>query len=65
MERGVLGCYGQVLPLAVDGFQLMDSAVVGVEEITAVRDALNISAFGGWKAYLKSLTLAAANGNRG
>ena len=29
-------------------------------EEAAVQDAVNISAFGGWKAYLKSQTLAAA-----
>jgi allophanate hydrolase len=28
-------------------------------EEVAVQDALNISEFGGWKAYLKSLNLAA------
>ncbi|MEY2616464.1 MAG: hypothetical protein QOH78_2237, partial [Verrucomicrobiota bacterium] len=33
-------------------------------EETAIQDAINISTFGGWKAYLKSQSLAAANGNR-
>jgi allophanate hydrolase len=54
-------------PLTIGMIHLSDGrAVKGFlcEEV-AVQDALNISAFGGWKAYLKSQTLAAANGSRG
>jgi allophanate hydrolase len=53
-------------PLTIGMIHLSDGrAVKGFlcEEV-AVQDALNISAFGGWKAYRKSQTLAAANGNR-
>ena len=53
-------------PLTIGMIHLTDGrAVKGfLCEEAAVQDALNISAFGGWKAYLKSQTLAAANGNR-
>jgi allophanate hydrolase len=53
-------------PLMIGMIHLSDGRAVNgflCEEI-AVQDALNISAFGGWKAYLKSQSLAAANGNR-
>jgi allophanate hydrolase len=54
-------------PLTIGMLHLTDGRTVKgfLCEEAAVQDALNISAFGGWKAYLKSLTLAAANGNRG
>jgi allophanate hydrolase len=48
-------------PLTIGVIHLCDGRTVKgflCEEV-AVQDALNISAFGGWKAYLKSLTLAA------
>jgi allophanate hydrolase len=53
-------------PLTIGTIHLSDGrAVKGfLCEEAAVQDAPNISAFGGWKAYLKSQTLAAANGNR-
>jgi allophanate hydrolase len=53
-------------PLTIGMIHLSDGrAVKGfLCEEAAVQDALNISAFGGWKAYLKSKTFAAANGNR-
>lgn len=53
-------------PLTIGMIHLSDGrAVKGfLCEEAAVQDAVNISTFGGWKAYLKSLTLAAANGNR-
>ncbi len=54
-------------PLTIGTIHLSDGrAVKGfLCEEAAVQDAVNISAFGGWKAYLKSQMLAAANGNRG
>jgi allophanate hydrolase len=53
-------------PLTIGMIHLTDGrAVKGfLCEEAAVQDALNISGFGGWKAYLKSQTLAAGNGNR-
>jgi len=53
-------------PLTIGMIHLSDGrAVKGfLCEEAAVQDALNISAFGGWKAYLKSQTIAATNGNR-
>jgi allophanate hydrolase len=53
-------------PLTIGTIHLTDGrAVKGfLCEEAAVQDALNISGFGGWKAYLKSQTLAAGNGNR-
>ena len=48
-------------PLTIGTVHLSDGRVAKgflCEEI-AVRDALNISEFGGWKAYLKSLTISA------
>lgn len=36
----MLGSYLKVLPPAVIGLQLMHSAIIGVEEVTSVRDAL-------------------------
>jgi allophanate hydrolase len=48
-------------PLTIGMLHLSDGRVVKgflCEEV-AVQDALNISEFGGWKAYLKSLNLAA------
>jgi allophanate hydrolase len=53
-------------PLTIGMIHLSDGrAVKGfLCEEAAVQDAPNISAFGGWKAYRKSQTLAAANGNR-
>jgi allophanate hydrolase len=49
-------------PLTIGMIHLSDGrAVKGfLCEEAAVQDAVNISAFGGWKAYLKSQTLAAA-----
>ena len=49
-------------PLTIGMLHLSDGRVVKgflCEEV-AVQDALNISEFGGWKAYLKSLNLAAS-----
>jgi allophanate hydrolase len=53
-------------PLTIGMIHLSDGRTVKgfLCEEAAVEDAVNISAFGGWKAYLKSQTLAAANGNR-
>jgi allophanate hydrolase len=53
-------------PLTIGMIHLSDGrAVKGfLCEETAIQDAINISTFGGWKAYLKSQSLAAANGNR-
>jgi allophanate hydrolase len=53
-------------PLTIGTIHLSDGrAVKGfLCEEAAVQDALNISAFGGWIAFLKSRMLAAANGNR-
>jgi allophanate hydrolase len=51
-------------PLTIGMLHLSDGRVVKgflCEEV-AVQDALNISEFGGWKAYLKSLNLAASVG---
>ena len=49
-------------PLTIGMIHLSDGRTVKgfLCEEAAVQDALNISAFGGWKAYLKSQTLAAA-----
>jgi allophanate hydrolase len=54
-------------PLTIGMVYLSDGrAVKGfLCEEAAIKDAPNISGFGGWRAYLKSQTLAAANGNRG
>jgi allophanate hydrolase len=54
-------------PLTIGMIHLADGrAVKGfLCEEAALREAMNISTFGGWKAFLKSQTLAAANGNRG
>jgi allophanate hydrolase len=53
-------------PLTIGTIHLSDGRTVKgfLCEEAAVQDALNISAFGGWKAFLKSQMLAAANGNR-
>jgi allophanate hydrolase len=49
-------------PLTIGMIHLSDGRTVKgfLCEEAAVQDAVNISAFGGWKAYLKSQTLAAA-----
>ena len=54
-------------PLTIGLIHLSDGRTVKgflCEEV-AVQDAENISAFGGWKSYLKCQTLAASNGTRG
>jgi allophanate hydrolase len=54
-------------PLTIGMIHLTDGrAVKGfLCEEAAVQDALNISGYGSWKAYLKSQILAGGNGNRG
>ena len=54
-------------PLTIGMIHLTDGrAVKGfLCEEAAVQDALNISGYGSWKAYLKSQILAAGNGHRG
>ena len=53
-------------PLTIGMIHLTDGrAVKGfLCEEAALQDAMNISTFGGWKAYLRSQSLAAVNGNR-
>lgn len=36
----MLGSYLKVLPTAVIGLELVDAAIIGVEEVTSIRDAL-------------------------